>query len=381
MSMTKVLFYTEAWGIGGIESFVMNTVETLNRDEFSFDIFSTHDWSDVHDERISQLHGHRYVVFKGDKPGFIKRLLDSGKAWDTLLCQRRYDVVHINAMNGLGFVYSAIAKRHKVPVRIVHSHNSRFGSGSKTVKTIAHVIGKTAFGGSATSRLACSQDAGTYLFGRKKFATIHNGIDTEKYVFDEGKRIEMRQRFGLSQDALVFGAVGRLSEAKNPLFQVDVLCDLCSKNIPAYLLLVGNGPLNEKIRVYAEEKGVTDRLIMPGAATTESAMQVQDYLSMLDVFSMPSAFEGFPIAAIEAYANGLDLALSEAVPVIGDTEDAEMHLPIDDASQWADAIQQIQVQMKAKNRLGNRPEKARKARSLGYDRKQVTRTLEELYQG
>jgi glycosyltransferase involved in cell wall biosynthesis len=377
--MTKVLFYTEAWGIGGIESFVMNTVETLNRDEFSFDIFSTHDWSDAHDERISQLHGHRYVVFKGDKPGFIKRLLASGKAWDKLLSQRRYDVVHINAMNGLGFVYSAIAKRHKIPVRIVHSHNSRFGSGSKTVKAIAHIIGKTVFGGSATSRLACSQDAGTYLFGRKKFTTVHNGIDTEKYLFDEDKRVEMRQRFGVSQDALVFGAVGRLSEAKNPLFQVDVLSNLCRKKMPAYLLLVGDGPLNEKIKAYAKGKGVANWLIMPGAATPDSAMQVQDYLSMLDVFSMPSAFEGFPIAAIEAYTNGLGLVLSDAVPRIGEPGDMEMHLPIDSASQWVNAIQQIQAQAYANRWLAIRIGGVQKAIKLEYNREQTTKTLEKLY--
>ncbi|MBT1175739.1 glycosyltransferase [Bifidobacterium sp. LC6] len=329
----KILYYSEGWGLGGIEQFVMNTVRHLDADRFVFDIFCTHDWSDAHDAEIRRLGGHRYTVFHNEKPGLATRFKASTRAWRRLLKAGDYDVVHINTMNGVGFVYAHIAKQEGVPVRIVHSHNSDFGEGSRGIKTIAHKLGRMLWGDSATVRLACSQIAGEYLFGNKRFEIIKNGIDTERFRFNEGVRRETRRMLHIADDELLFGAVGRLAPAKNPLFQVDILADLLAKDAHAKLLLVGDGPMAEETKQYAEKHGVADALIMPGPTNTPAP-----YYWALDVFTMPSTFDGFGMTCIEAMCAGLPCIRSIETPKIGIEGTIEKQLPLDDASEWAKSV-------------------------------------------
>lgn len=366
----KILFYTESWGIGGIESFVMNTIQTIDRDRYCCSVFSTHDKNNPYDSYLSEHGISRTVVYSGVKPNLLKRLFNSVRIWDSLLKKNHYDVVHINTMNGVGFVYSFIAKLNHVPIRIVHSHNSSFGSGAKGIKQIAHFIGKKLFMSSATIRIACSKSAGFYLFGKNSFCIIPNGVEASRFRFRRPVRDVMRDKYQLPSDALVFGSVGRLSEAKNPLFQIDVLYELKKQGLPFFLFLIGDGPLKDEIEKYASEKGVSNNLILPGGTNSPEL-----FLQLLDVFSMPSLFEGFPIAAVEAYANGLPLVLSKGIPQISHQSDAcECHLSLNPV-RWAQKI----VSFATSNNMGLRNLGIKRALFDSYDRTSSTQRLERFY--
>lgn len=329
----RILFYSEGWGLGGIESFVMNTIKTLDLDRYSFDIFCTHDWDNSHDAVIRQLGGRRYTVFPGEKPNLVKRLIKSTKAWKGLLLQGHYDIVHINTMNGVGFVYAKIARQCGVPVRIVHSHNSDFGSGFRGVKNIAHVAGKKIWGNSATVRLACSKEAGYYLFGNYPFTIIPNCIDADYFRFSPKKRTQIRSRYGIADSTIVFGSVGRLSEAKNPIFQVEILSRLVENQVDAALMLVGDGPYKEKVINKAEELGIAPKVILPGAQ-----LDTAPYYSALDVFTMPHFFEGFGITAAEAMASGLPCICSNTIPPFPFSYPFEKRLYIEKVDMWAEYV-------------------------------------------
>lgn len=332
----RILYYSEGWGLGGIESYIMLTAASLDRGEFDFDVFCTHDWDSSHDAAIEAAGGRRFVVFEGRKPSLPVRLVASARAFRSLLASTRYDIVHINTMNGMGFIYARIAQKAGVPVRIVHSHNADFGAGSRGIKSIAHRLGKVLWSRSATARLACSQDAGVYLHDSAQFTVIRNCIDTVRFQYDECLRRQTRHALGVGEETLVFGAVGRMDQQKNPVFQVEILSSLLAHSVDAMLVLAGSGPEEGRTRQRAAELGVSDRVFFVGATT-----RAENFYNALDLFSMPSTFEGFGITVLEAMACGLPCLVSSNVPEYDFDSARIVREDIGNAVVWAERIREI----------------------------------------
>lgn len=332
----RILYYSEGWGLGGIEAYVMSVVAAMDREHYSFDIFCTHDWDTSYDAAIEAAGGRRLTVFHGHKPPLPVRLAASTMAFRRLLANQQYDIVHINTMNGVGFIYARIAEKAGVPVRIVHSHNADFGAGSRRIKSVAHRLGKRLWGPSASARLACSEDAGHYLYDALPFTLIRNCVDTTRFRYNTDTRQEVRNELGIGAQTLLFGTVGRLAEAKNPVFQVDVLRCLRDRGEDARLLLVGSGPLEDDILDRAHELGVSDNVHLLGART-----DVERYYNALDVFSMPSLFEGAPFTPIEAMSTGLPCLLSTRIPRYDFDSSFIVCADNDNPCAWAEKITQL----------------------------------------
>ena len=298
----------------------------------SFSLYSCWDWNDSFDDELAKLGIDRYTVFSGYKPGQLKRLCDGSKGFAELVNSMNPDAVYINTMNGMGFLYSEVAMKHCVPMRVVHSHNSAFGSGQAAAKAVMHTFGKTVLSGSATACLACSSDAGRYLFGSRPFEVVNNGIDTERFRFDAASRAEIRDSFDIPQNAFLFGNIGRIAEAKNPLFQIRVFAEILKREPNSYYLMVGEGDLRPQVESLVDELAVRERVIMPGYLPDPAPVY-----SALDCFLMPSLFEGLAIVRIEAQCSGCAIVCSEALPLEAHVTDAEALVPLSvGESAWAD---------------------------------------------
>jgi glycosyltransferase involved in cell wall biosynthesis len=327
----RVLCYSEAWGQGGIETFLMNLFRRLQGKGFAFTLFSTWDWNDKLDSELSSLGIDRWTRFPDQKPSQAIRLKEGPAAFGELIECASFDAVYVNTMNGMGFLWSEEARRRGVPVRIVHSHNSSFSSGEAMAKTIGHNLGRLVLGDSATVRLAVSEDAGRYLFGSKPFEVVNNGIDTKRFRFDSAARLRVREQYGIPKDALLFGSVGRIAEAKNPLFQLRVFAEVLKLEPTAFYLLVGDGDLRYQTKELAEELGIINRVIMPGYTTDPAAIY-----SALDCFLMPSLYEGLAMVCIEAQCSGCPIICSEALPSESRITDAEIQLCLSEGEEaWA----------------------------------------------
>lgn len=304
----RVLFYTEGWGNGGIESFIVNAISALGNEEFEFEIFCTHDSPSVFDEKIEKLGVPRTAVFKGCKPGLVKRFQASSFMWDEILSQADYDVVHINTMNGMGFAYAEIAARHGVPNRIVHSHNSHFGKGMRLVKEVGHCVGKHLWSSYATKYLACSSDSGRYLFGKRPFTIVENALDTNRFCFNPDVRCLVRQEFSIASDVTLIGNIGRMAEAKNPVLQLEIFNEFLKLRPGSKYLMVGDGDLRPQVEEAVERLGIEESVIL-----RSSISNPEDFYSALDVFLMPSSFEGLAMTGVEAQCAGLPILLSDSV--------------------------------------------------------------------
>ena len=139
-----------------------------------------------------------------------------------------------------------------VPVRIAHSHNNETVHDAKYLFKLALQKIYTIY---ATDLFACSEEAGKYLFKDKPFQVLKNAIDSQNFIADADTRNEIRKELGL-KDKFVVGHVGRLHPQKNHDFLIDVFAELKKSKPDAELILVGTGPLEEKVKSKVAEKGL-----------------------------------------------------------------------------------------------------------------------------
>ncbi|MCI8469266.1 MAG: glycosyltransferase family 1 protein [Eggerthellaceae bacterium] len=367
----RILFYSEGWGTGGIEAFVMNAIRCLDPDKFEFEIFCTHDYDDGYDEEISRRGGIRHVLYNNHKPGLVKRQIEGTREWERLLRSGSFDVVHINTMNGMGFHYAWIAEQCGIPIRIVHSHNTAFGPGSKLVKTMAHRVGILLFGSSATIQLACSNDAGRYLFGEKEFSVVPNAIDLSRFMFDGEGRARIRTDLGVPEGDLVVGFVGRLEPSKNPLFVLEVFRQLLAQEPTASLVLIGQGSLENEVSAWLEEHPNSSSSVIRVERTNEMA----SFLSSFDALCAPSLYEGNPVVLLEAQASGLPVIASDSISEESCITDRVEFLPLSASlEQWGDAMRELA------NRKGDRETYASIVNESGFGLARLAEALATFYE-
>lgn len=314
--MKRLLFYSEAWGRGGIETFIKNVFPDLISHGFTVEIMTTWSWSGI-DEPVVDCSGlRRTCVFRGYRPNQLKRLLCGLRVWRSMIKTGSYDAVWINTMNGTGFLYSAIAHHYGVSARVVHSHNSDVGDGMKRLKRAAGKFCSFIFGWSSTLNVACSAEAGNYLFGSRPYQVIPNGIDIERFQFSSICRNEIRRQLNVQEHEQLIGNIGRICQQKNPLFQVEVFAEYKRLNPKAKYLMLGRGDMKEEVIALASKLGVAEDLMI-----RDSVDDPAPYYSALDALLMPSLYEGFGFVKIEAQCASLPILCTEGLPEESDITD------------------------------------------------------------
>jgi glycosyltransferase involved in cell wall biosynthesis len=153
---------------------------------------------------------------------------------------------------------------------------------------------------SAAMERALAED---YRFARRKLVTIHNGVNPEKFWPDAEARLRMRQAWGIPPDAFVFGSVGRLSYQKALEVAIDAFAAVLGNyRRDVYLVLIGEGDQRALLTSIVESLGLQGRVLLPGFAR-----EPREAYQALDVFMIPSRFEGLPFALVEAMASGCEI--------------------------------------------------------------------------
>lgn len=122
---------------------------------------------------------------------------------------------------------------------------------------------------------------------------IENGIDTARFAPDAAPL--PRSEFGIAENAVLFGSAMRLTAQKNVRGLIEAFAQVARDLREAVLVIAGEGELREAASAQAAALGMGDRVHLIGARP-----EMERFYAMLDVFVLPSLYEGLPLALLEA---------------------------------------------------------------------------------
>lgn len=364
--MIRVLQILGGLGRGGMETFVMNVYRNIDKGNIQFDFLLRSPGGD-YEEEAKKLGAN--IFYTGERN---KGLLNYWKKLDEFFKNnaRNYSVVHfhVSSLSSIEAIY--YAKKYGVKVRILHSHSSSV-SGSK-FHYLTHNFFRLFVKNWATDYIGCSKEAVDWLYKYtrvyKKAVLIPNGIKSSDYTYNSEKRNEVRNKLGFKENDFVLGHVGRFIWIKNHKFLVDTF-EYIQRFIPSsYLVLVGNGNLFDDVQQYVRQKGLSNKVVFLGLRS-----DVNEIMQALDVFVMPSFYEGLPIALVESQASGLLTICSDTISKDSSLTDCVHFLKLNDgAKYWANYIINA-------FRVHHRKDTSNEIREKGFDIINTTSILTNLY--
>ena len=301
----------------------------------------------------------------------INRRIGLKRELSHLLKANDFDVLHVNTASRLvNLIALSEAKRAGIPVRIAHSHsvNTSLGFLSRLIEPYYRLR----IGHLATVLLACSDDAGIFLCGKRSWSergkVVPNGIDVESYAYSREVGLSVRAASSTNQNAHVYGYVGRLSASKNPLFLVRVFHEIAARDESAIFWVVGDGPLRSEAESLVSSLGDGGRFVFWGMRD-----DVPRILQGMDAFVFPSQFEGFGLVLLEAEAAGLPCFVSDGVSKNAYVEGCPvLTMSLEDPPEvWANRILDVPL---TRNTDG-----ASLVANAGYDISSSLRMLEKYY--
>lgn len=301
----KVLHIVGGMNIGGTETMLMNLYRNIHN-EVQFDFISYYKDEGYYDKEIKELGGKIIRLDAPNKVGFIKAVNELKK----VIKDNQYSAVHTHTLFncGIGVLAGYLAK---APVRISHAHTT-FDNSSSFIKKVYVFIMRSLIKIFSTDYLACSNSAGRYLFGErivknKKYKVIPNYIEYKKFINIEDKG-SIRKELGIKDDDIVIGHVGRFMEAKNHEFLIDILNKLIKENNQIKGILVGDGVLKKDIEKKVKALNLEDNIYFLGLRN-----DVNKIVNDMDLFIMPSIYEGLGLVLLEAQAASVPCLVSEAI--------------------------------------------------------------------
>lgn len=348
---------------GGIESYLMNYYRRLDKSEVQFDFITHTDLECSYREEIAGMGGQIFelpVFSAANLPKLLKQL-------NSFFEQNadKYVALHVHMANAAPF-YFHYAGKYGLKNLILHSHQPR-GADILSHRIRNYLLLKAA-NRMATDRVACTELAGRFLFGRKPFRIIRNAIDTQKFSFSASKREKIRQQLDM-QDNLIVGCVGRFVAQKNQRFSLAVFEALHKLRPEARLLFIGDGIDKPQIEVLVQEKGLREVVKFLG-----TCKEVSDYYQAFDIFLMPSLYEGLGIVMVEAQCTGLPVFASrENIPVDVKMTDKFQFVSLSESPEaWAERIARVETV--------NRCDMSAAIAAHHYDIEQETSVLQDFYQ-
>lgn len=364
--MVRVLHELFSLDGGGVERLVYDYYRNMDHSKVQFDFVI----SDLYKKGIFEdyLTEQGCKIFKiVQKTGNQKKYLEQ---IEEIIKNGNYDVIHSH--NGMyAFDVMQIAKKYGIKKRIAHSHLAYVPT--STVQKLKNIIRRHVSVANATDLFACGRDAGVFMWGKRavesgKVHIMKNAVDTSKFAFSNEKRLEKRKELGV-EDKFVIGIVGRLSEQKNYPFLWRVYKKVLEKRNDTALVVVGRGTEEKEIKSLAKKMGIYDKINFLGVRD-----DVPELLNAMDLFVLPSLYEGLPVVLVENQSNGLMSLASDKITDEMAVTDLVNFLPIEGTEeQWAEEI------CNYKPTIENRKSYRQQIIDNGYDIKSASLEMQNFY--
>ena len=326
--MKRLLCILSSLDAGGAETFMMKIFRSLP-EYYKID-FIVSAKSGFYEKEVVELGGRIFRV-----PLRTKHPIKTFKAIYDVVKQNHYTHILKLCDTPIGLYDLLAAKMGGAKVLCVRSCNA--GSSTSKLGAMVNDFLRPFFNYMADVKLAPSRLAAEFTFGKAeveagKVKFIHNGVDLNVYKFDKDNREKIRKEFGIAEEQLVIGHIGRFNQQKNHKFLIEVLAEVLKQKPDALLMLVGDGEKKSEIKEQIKSLGIEESVIFTGIRSDVPAL-----LSAMDVFVFPSFYEGMPNTVIEAQATGLPCVIADTITKEAEVTECVNFMSLSDSAEsWAD---------------------------------------------
>lgn len=327
--MKRVLCILSNMNTGGAEGFLMKIYRNLDREKYQMDFCVTID-KNFYGEEIKKLGGKIYVI-----PPKSKNIFVTFNSIRKIVKNNKYENVLRIGEHSLTVLDLLAAKIGGAKNLILRSSNA---SSETKKKEILHKIFKFMPMYIPNVKIAPSFLAAEYTFGKKnakngKVIYLNNGLDVEKFKFNDFIRAEYRKNLNI-ENKFVIGHIGRFNTQKNHKFLIEVFKEIVQKEENSILLLIGEGNLEAQVKKQVKDFNLNEKVKFLGLRK-----DIPELLSVIDIFLFPSFYEGMPNTVIEAQTSGVPCLISNTItPESKITELVEFEDLKNSPEKWANHI-------------------------------------------
>ncbi len=337
--MNILIVSTVSYSLNGIANVIKNL---YRNDKFSNKKISFLFPDNNNKEMIHDLENYGYKVYQFAR--YQKGIIQYYHYLENLIKKEKFDIVHIHGNSHAMIVELLAATVGGCKIRICHSHNTTCNN------VLLHKLLKPVFDMLCTDRMACGKQAGEWMYGKKQFTIVHNGIITERFKYRPEKRDYIRKKYNISSDELLLGNVGGLNEQKNQTVLLDIVKKISIQR-KCKCMIIGTGEKQQELEEKVRKLNIDENVIFCGGVSN-----VEEYLNAIDIIVMPSLYEGLPLALIEEQANGLTCVISGVITKEADKSGNIIYIKdINNINEWIKKILEIPFQIdreyKSKNAI------------------------------
>ena len=349
----QILHFVGEFGSGGEEKYISLLQKNLENKGYKFTILDTYGKGSPYSKIIEECGGKIILINPRKYADNIRRTIVSIRNIYKIAKTGEYGVLvfHIAAPS-FNSLCALAARMGGIKKIIFHAHCGAPMDIRLSRRLVAPFFRKL-IELLGCDFIACSECAAEWNYTRRiidnnDVTIAYYGIEIEKFIFNIKERKKFRYELAL-ENAFVVGTVGRFVEQKNPLYLVEIfkaLHDICEE---AKLLWIGEGPLESDVCNQINKYGLNDSVILYGITN-----EVGKLMSAMDVFLLPSLYEGFVIVNIEAQTNGLNCFLSDSITEESRITNLAHYISLDlSPEEWAKYILDYRNETSIRNNFCN----------------------------
>lgn len=330
MKKIRILYVGLSSNIGGIETLIYNLVKDIDKSKFNISFLID---KDITMPYVDYYKENNFKIYRTEnrKNNYLKYIKDLKE----IFLSNSFDIIHINIMSYSLFERIILSLKYSNAKVIVHSHNGGFYKNKYLRTQILDKIGRIFLKkyDKKIIKIACGKKAGNFAF-KNNYEVFYNGIDIKKFKFSLKNRKEFREKYNYKNNDIVVGLVASLTNPKNHKFLIDIFYEMKKIDKNVKLLLIGDGYLKDKIKNKIIKYNLEDSVTL-----IEKSYEVDKIYSLMDVYVMPSLYEGLSISLCEAQINGLKCYTSTEVDRESDITGNTTFLSLKSSSKkWANEI-------------------------------------------
>lgn len=282
---TKILYLITGLHTGGAEVLIRDMAERLNKDQFAITVVSILPLGNL--GRKMKENGIRVISLEASSkfnPSIVFRLYK-------VLRDEQPDILHTHLFHAdiLGRIVGKLAGFRRI-VSTIHN----IDIGGKLRETLLSVTKSLVDKNIAVSGVVAKSAIEKGTTKKRDVVTIYNGVDVDNFPLQDKQ--EMRNELGIPEEKRVFVSVGSLTRQKGYGYLINAVANLDSD---AVFIILGEGNQRRALEKQISKLNLEDKVLLKGRVDN-----VNDYLQAADFFIMPSLWEGFSVALLEAALAG-----------------------------------------------------------------------------